>query len=390
MSLFKQCLIGLVVLGIALAAWIAYVPSARGLLERAGVTDLLGIAPQAAAASAAPAGPRGGGGAARVISIPVAMGVLDDRVSAIGDAQAIRSVTVRSEAAGLVRRVAVDDGGVVAQGDILAELDDDAQQIAVSTAQVMLDDAQAELARQTQLRQTGASAAVTFQAAQLAVQTAELAVRQADYDLSQRTVRAPIAGRIGLLSVEEGARIATQDPIGVITDQSQMLIAFSLPERVIGQLSVGQTIRLTPLARPDQTLEGRIRAIDNVVDLASRTLRVQGVVANDDDMLRSGMSFRVDLAFEGDPYPVIDPLALQWSNEGSYVWAVRDGKAARVPVVIRQRNADSILVEAELTEGEDVITEGVQTLRDGAAVDIVPSDAARAAAAPAETPPAAD
>ncbi len=380
MSVFKQCLIGLVVLAAAAGLWLTFFPTARGIVDRTGLTALLGLTPQVQA-SEAPEERRGPGGPARVIAVPVELGLLDDTVSSIGNAQAIRSVTVLSETAGLVTRVAVDDGGTVEAGAILAELDDEAATIAVATAQVMLQDAREDLERQAQLREAGASAAVTFQEAQLAVRTAELAERQVQYDLAQRTIRAPIAGRIGLLSVEVGARIAAQDPIGIITDRTQIIIDFRVPERVIGQIEVGQTIRVTPLASPDVTLEGEIRAIDNVVDLSSRTLRVQGVVGNDSDRLRSGMSFKVDVSFEGERYPVIDPLALQWSSEGSYVWAVREGKTARVPVVIRQRNADAILVEADLTEGEEVITEGVQTLRAGAEVEVVPPDTPRAAAA---------
>ncbi|WP_099826930.1 efflux RND transporter periplasmic adaptor subunit [Oceaniglobus indicus] len=378
MSIFKQFLIGLVVLAGAVAVWIAYVPAARDVLDRVGVTELLGIAPGEPPAEGGASGRRGPGGAARVVAVPVTLGVLNDSVSAIGDARAVRSVTVRTEAAGLVTRVAIEDGGTVEAGAILVELDDVAERIAVETARVMLEDAQADLERQTRLQKSGASAAVTFQAAQLAVQTAELAAREAQYKLEQRTVRAPIGGRMGLLSVEQGARIAAQTAIGLITDRSEMLVDFRVPERVIRQIDVGQSIHLTPLAQPDRTLTGQVRAIDNVVDLASRTLRVQGVVDNDNDDLRSGMAFTVTLRFEGEQYPVVDPLALQWSNEGSYVWAVRDGKAARVPVVIRQRNADRLLVEGELGEGEPVITEGLQTLRNGAEVEVLPSDAARA------------
>jgi RND family efflux transporter MFP subunit len=381
MSIFKQGLIGLIVVAAALGLWIVYVPTARTFLDTAGITAVLGLAPAEQEASSSSR--RGPGGPARVIAEPVSISVLNDTVSAIGDAQAVRSVTVRSEAAGLVKRVAVDDSGTVEQGAVLLELDDVAVRIEVDTARVKLEDANAELDRQTQLRAAGASTAVALQAARLAVQTAELAARQADYDLEQRTIRAPISGQIGLLSVEQGARISVQEAIGVITDRSKILIDFRVPERVISKLAIGQTIRVTPLARPEVTIDGTIRAIDNVVDLTSRTLRVQGVVENDGDQLRSGMSFSVQLGFLGAPFPMIEPLALQWSNEGSYVWAVRDGKAARVPVIIRQRNADSILVEADLAEGEMVITEGLQTLRPGAEVEVVRADAVPAANAPA-------
>ena len=78
------------------------------------------------------------------------------------------------------------------------------------------------------------------------------------------------------------------------------------------------------------------------------------------------MSFQVTMKFPGDTYPSVDPLAIQWGTDGAFVWAVRDGKAERVPVRIIQRNTESVLVSAELAESDSVVTEGVHVVRDGA------------------------
>ncbi|MEZ5800625.1 MAG: hypothetical protein R3D29_09360 [Nitratireductor sp.] len=74
------------------------------------------------------------------------------------------------------------------------------------------------------------------------------------------------------------------------------------------------------------------------------------------------------MQFKGENHPSVDPLAIQWDSSGSYVWGVRDGKAIRIPAAIVQRNADKVLVNAELAPGDMVITEGVQNVRPGAAV----------------------
>ncbi len=162
------------------------------------------------------------------------------------------------------------------------------------------------------------------------MRTAELAVEQAEFDLGQRRITAPIAGWAGLLEVSQGDRIGPQDAIAVLSDRSSIQIDFRVPERFVEQLSVGMIIEVTPLARPDQVLEGEIVALDNVVDRASRTLRVQGQVENADDQLRAGQAFSVALCFPGDTLPSVDPLAIQWSSDGSFVWVARDGAAVRV------------------------------------------------------------
>lgn len=369
MSFLRQTLIALVLVAGTFALWLAYVPSATEVLQRAGLLDLLGIDPVSLQAESAP-DRRGSSGGTKVIVGPVTQRALADEISAIGSGQAIRQVIVRGEASGLINRIGVTSGAYVDAGTVIVGLDDRAEQIALERARIMRDDAKTDLDRLSQLADTGAVTSVRKQEADLALRTAELEVAQAEYDLDQRVIRAPIAGWVGLIDLEIGQRISAQDPLATITDRSEILIDFRVPERVIGQLSIGQPIQVVPLSMRDTTLTGEIRAIDTVVERASRTLRVQGRLSNEDDLLRSGMAVSVSMAFPGEMLPAIDPLAVQWSRDGSYVWVVRDGTAARVPVTIRQRNPDSVLVEGALEPGDLVVTEGLQSLRPGAPVDI--------------------
>jgi RND family efflux transporter MFP subunit len=383
MNLWKQLIVGLAAMAAALAIWIAYVPSAAPYLERAGVYGLLGLEPPAEAA--AQDGGRGfGGGSVQVIVAAAETGQANARISAIGDGRAVRSVTVRSEATGMIREIAVEPGRYVEAGSLLAELDADAERIALERARLMVADASGNLERLGRLQGSGAVSAVQLRETELALRTAELEVQQAEFDLAQRRILAPISGWVGLLDVERGDRIGAQDAIAVITDRSSIQIDFRVPERFIGGLTLGMPLDVTPLARPDAVLEGRIVALDNVVDRASRTLRVQGEIDNADDSLRAGQAFSVALSFPGDSLPSVDPLAIQWSGDGSFVWVARDGAAQSVPVVIRQRNADSVLVEGALAPGDLVIIEGVQTLRPGTAVEIVTDASATTDAAPGD------
>ena len=82
------------------------------------------------------------------------------------------------------------------------------------------------------------------------------------------------------------------------------------------------------------------------------------------------MAFRVTLEFTGAEYPAVDPLAIQWSSDGAFVWQVKDGKAVRTPVRIVQRNTETVLVEGDLPEGQMVVTQGIHLVRDGGDVRI--------------------
>ncbi|OZB16453.1 MAG: efflux transporter periplasmic adaptor subunit [Rhodobacterales bacterium 34-62-10] len=383
MSLLKQTLVSLVVLVVALGIWIVYVPSAQPILERIGAYRLLGIEPGAPAAQGAGGGGFGPGGPAKVVLDTVSEQILSQRVSAIGDGRALRSVTVRSERTGSVRAVEVASGQYVDAGNVMIRLDDRAEVIALERARLMLADAEDELQRLTQLGDSGAVTTVRIREAELALQNARLAIRQAEVDLEQTVVTAPISGWLGLVDVEVGDRVTAQDEVGVLTDRSQIVIDFRVPERVINALEPGMPVDLQLMSGAATPLTGELTAVDNVVDRASRTLRVQAVVDNTQDRLREGMAFEVTMEFPGKTYPSVDALAVQWSSDGSFVWLARDGKVQRVPVVILQRNPDRVLVEGDLNPGDTVVIEGVQTLRPGA--EVVPANQAAVArdAAPA-------
>lgn len=370
MKILSQFAVFCAVLAAGVYVWIAYVPAAHPLLIKTGLPDLLGFelpepAPQQAT------GRRRGGGAAQVIAAPVAERTRIDRVTAIGDGKARRSVTVRSNAVGVIEQILIASGSYVEQGTIIAKLQDENEQIALARAQIQLDDATSDAERIRQLESSGATSAVRLREVQLALSSAELAVRQAQFDLSQRQIVAPLSGWVGILELEDGDRVNSQDVVVEITDRSYILIDFRVPERVVTKMSVGQAFDVSAVGFSGDPLAGEIRAIDPVVDRASRTVLVRGRVANDQDALRAGMAFSVGLSFPGETVLSIPPLAVQWSSDGPYVWAVREGKAANVPVALVQRNSSEVLVtSSDLVAGELVVTEGVQSLRSGADVTL--------------------
>lgn len=392
MSWWKQLGLTLAVALAALVAWAVYVPAALPWLERAG---LLGPLRAAGLVAEAPAetpggGPgRGQGGAQTpvVVALPVETRVLSDRVTAIGSARGLRSVVIESEVTGQIVSLGVAPGQAVAAGDVLAELDSEAARIAVDRAALILGDARATEARVRALQSRGSTTDLQVQEAELALQTAELALREAEFELSRQRITAPFAGSVGILAVELGDRVAPGLEITRLEDRSSLLIDFRVPERVVSLLGVGDPLTAAPLAEPERQIEGTITALDNRVDEASRSLLVQARIANADDALRAGMAFSIALDFAGGQYPAVDPLAIQWDAAGSFVWVVREGKAARVDVRIVQRNSDSVLVTADLAADDLVVTQGMQALRPGTEVRLAPGDGAEAASlAPASAP----
>jgi RND family efflux transporter MFP subunit len=373
MAVWKQALISLFVIAAGFAAWAWYYPGANEVLARWGV-DWLPVA-SAEVTPDAPAGQaegkrRGGGGPGMVVTAPVTRATINDRLAAIGTGRANQSVVVTPYAAGRMTEVLVESGAAVAAGDVIARLDAEAEEIALDRAKIALADAEARQARVQALRESNTATAVQVNEAELAVENARLAVRDAELALARRSIPAPIAGVVGILPVAAGNYVTPQTEIARIDDRSRILIDFWAPERYASIIAVGMPVSATSVARPDQVFQGTVSAIDNRIDEASRTLQVQASVANPGDLLRAGMSFRVTMEFPGDTYPAVDPLAVQWGADGAFVWSVEDGKAKRTSVRIIQRNTDTVLVDAPLADGAQVVTEGIHSVREGAPLRI--------------------
>ncbi len=371
---------GLAVLGVtalAIVIWAVWLPASHPVLERLGILGPLERAglPIASAPGENEASQRGGpggfgsGGAVTVIAGDIEELALRDRVSAIGTGEARRSVILLPEVSGRVVEITANAGAWVEAGTVVAQLDAEAESIARDRARLMLDEALDTAERLERLRASGTATAVQIREAELAVRNAELTLREAEFNLERRAVRAPIDGWIGLIDVEVGDQVGTSTQIARVDDRSVLLVDFRVPERMVGRIAPGDSLSVAPLARRDMPLEGQVRAIDSRVDQSGRNLRIQAEIANELDSLRAGMAFAIEMEFTGDPSPAVDPLAIQWSNEGAFVWVVRDGLARRVEVRILQRANGRVLIAGDLQPGEKVVLEGVQALRDGTEVE---------------------
>jgi RND family efflux transporter MFP subunit len=308
-----------------------------------------------------------------VVAADVQDRVMNNIVTAIGSARSIRSVSLASEVSGRLVALNVASGEYVTEGAVVAELDRAAAQIALDRAQLVAADAQATRDRVGRLQASGAVTELQVSEADLALATAELALREAEYDLERHRIVAPISGWVGILSADVGAQVAAGSEIALIEDRSSLIVDFRVPERIVSDLAPGTPLRAAPLAEPGRDMDGVIVALDNRVNETSRTLLARAAIDNAEDRLRPGMAFLITLAFTGDSHPAVDPLAIQWGNDGAYVWAVRDGRAMRLPVRILQRNPDAVLVDGAFLPGDAVVTEGVQVVREGAEVTVLPA-----------------
>lgn len=373
MRFMTQLLTGLVFLAVGALILLHFVPGSAGMARSMGMPEniiAMVAKPEPTAQPPAEGNQRRNQNQQLTVVVkPVEEGKINDRLRAIGDGDAIRSVGITPLVAGQIAELRVKPGQRVKAGEVIARLDDAVEKVAVQQAKVAQQAAEAKLSRNEDLKKIISQA--EYQDAQSALESAKLAVSAAEIALERRTVHAPIDGIAGIVTIDTGDYVTVSTPLVTIDDRSRLLVDFWVPERFTGLIKEGQTVAANPIARPGKSYPGKIEAIDNRIDPASRTLHVRAEIENEGDTLRAGQSFEVVLSLPGDTWPSVNPLAIQWDSDGSYVWRVgKDNKIERVAATIIQRNPDDVLVDAKIEPGDRVVIEGLQRLRNGATVKI--------------------
>lgn len=356
-AFWKQALVSAVLIGGAALAW-QYRADLRALWAAGPATDTR----QASASQ----------GQGTPVIVADVRNVQDDlSFSAIGTGFAQRSVTLRAPSSGEVTALDIAPGAKFAAGDTLMQLDATDERLAVALAEARLNRATSERDRYQALQDTGAAATARFEQAQTDFKVARIALDQARADLADRTLRAPFDGVTGLASVEVGDRIAADEAVSSFDDRSRILVEFDLPEALLGRIGIGQTATATTPAAEGQTFDAEITAIDSRVDVATRTARVRAAIDNAADTLRPGASFTIRIDLPGKTYPAVPELALQFSRGALNVWRVSDGTAEQVTVRLVRRREGLVIVDGPIAEGDHIVVEGTQRLREGVAVNVL-------------------
>ncbi|MEL7171648.1 MAG: efflux RND transporter periplasmic adaptor subunit [Pseudomonadota bacterium] len=336
-----------------------------GWQERETVLAAAGFAPQEEAVA-----PRSLAAGVPVIVAPVEEAADDLVLEIVGSGRAQRTVVLRSRGDGEIVEMALAANRKFKAGDILMQLEDRDERLAVSLAETRLADAERTRTRFEQLSRTGTATTSRLDEVVLAAEIARLELARAREALDDRTLRAPFAGVSGLTAVETGAYVAESDEIARYDDRSVILVEVDIPEIALPRIRLGLAVSATTPSVPGQRFEGTVEAIDSQVDASNRTARLRVAIPNPDDTLRPGASFTVRLALPGDRYPSVPELAVQFSRGTVHVWRVAEGKAEQVPVEMVARRDGRVLVNGPLAPGERVIVEGTQRLRPGRAVSV--------------------
>jgi membrane fusion protein (multidrug efflux system) len=335
--------------------------------------------PAAAQSAAASKGPP----AVIVEAAKVATVKLPQGISAVGSLRSDEAVILRPEIAGRVAQIGFREGERVAKGQVLVKLDDSVQQADVARARANLTLSKTKHDRSQDLRTKG------FLSEQALDETLNnLKVAQADAELmeariSKTAIRAPFSGTIGLRQVSVGDYVKEGQDMVNLESIDPLKVDFRVPELALSQVKDGQTIQITLDAIPDKAYDGRVFAINPLIDANGRAIVIRAQVPNRDGKLRPGMFARVKLFTSGNQDTLVVPEeSLFPLGDDKYVYKVVDGKAVRQKIVIGQRREGRVEVVDGLAAEDVVVTAGIIKLREGVPVSIANAAPAAAPVAP--------
>jgi membrane fusion protein, multidrug efflux system len=296
-----------------------------------------------------------------------------EEIRAIGSLQSDESVKIAAELPGRIAEILFREGQPVKQDDVLVKLDDTLVRAEVADAEARHGLAQANLDRANQLARSGSGTERTRDEAIAASGQGRAALELAKARLDKHTIRAPFSGTAGLRGVSVGAFINTGTEVVALEKIDQLKVDFSIPETLLNDVKIGQTIDVTVDALPERTFSGTIYAIAPIVDVNGRSLRMRGRLSNAEGILRPGLFARVTIRASEQQVVMVPESAVMPRGGESFVYRIENGRAVETKVELGIRKAGEVEVRNGLTAETVVVTAGQQRLRDGAAVNVVAS-----------------
>jgi multidrug efflux system membrane fusion protein len=313
-------------------------------------------------------------------------------LSSFGTVEANMSATIKSQVAGILTAVHFKEGQEVNKGDLLVSIDSRPFDAALKMAQgtlekdeAQLKNAEKDVSRQTELLKKGYASqndydnsVTAMDALRATVVSDKAAVENAAVQVDYCSIRSPIDGVIGAISIDQGNLIKEKDvPIATINQISPVKISFTLPQQylpLIRKYMAGNTLEIIakiPGAEGQEPVRASLLFIDNSVDTGTGTIRLWGISQNEKRVLWPGLFVNVVLKLAQEPNVIVVPSqAIQNGQRGQFVYVVKEDNTAEVrPITVQRTTDDSSVVEG-VEPGETVVTDGQLRVVAGAKVQI--------------------
>ncbi len=304
---------------------------------------------------------------ARVVKSP-----FRDQLEALGTVRANESVEITANRADHVAAIYFEDGQVVRKGDLLVEMHVAEEAALLEEASAVRDQRLHSQKRAQELFDKKMMSEREFEGSRSLLAAAEARVISLKAAISDRVVRAPFAGRLGLRRVSVGAYLQPSTVITTLDDLTVVKLDFTIPETWLSQVARDMKILATSKAWPKLAFEGAVVTVDSRLDSRTRSVTVRALLPNGEGKLRPGMLLMVEIDRGEAPVMQVPEEALIPIGSEHFAYRI-DAKmmATRVQVAVGRRRAGTVEILSGLEVGDQIVVEGIVRVRPGSEVDVV-------------------
>lgn len=293
-----------------------------------------------------------------------------DRFEAVGTLEAVEQITVVSQIDALVIALPFREGAPIAQGGLIAQLDDAQLKAEEARAEAVRDQRKINYDRVKTIVEQHAGAQQDLDDADAVLKMAEADLALVQARLAKTRIIAPFAGIVGARSVSVGSFLRVGDAITTLAQVQKLKVMFTAPERFYPDLHVGAAVSVSTSAYPDSQLTGTISVVEPVVDPSTRSVRIVAYLDNPEGRFRPGMSANVSATMRARANAILIPAeAIFVEGNQSLVYVVKsDSTVTRTPIATGTRQREDVEVLQGLQPGAQIVTAGHQKLYEGAKV----------------------
>lgn len=279
---------------------------------------------------------------------------------------------VYSRVQGLIKRIPVEEGDYVREGQLLMELEPDELALQEARARVDYEQEKNLYERKQAMFDKQLLSKEEFETSSFAVKAKKILWQEAKMNLERTQITSPISGFIGERLRRPGDRIQPSDKLFSVVNNDEMIAVVHTPEKEIGLIRKGQKAFVTSQHLHEKQFAGWVKRVSPVVDPQSGTFKVTVGLRNDDNRLRPGMFVNVHIITDVHTNTVLIPkTAVIYENENVHVFVVRDSTAKKVTLDTGYQDYEKIESRSGIKPGEKIIVVGQAGLKDGAKVKVV-------------------
>ncbi len=288
-----------------------------------------------------------------------------------GTFEANKEVKINADIQGKVNEVLVDLGSVVNKGQALVQLDKSLLELQLQEVNVQIEGLENDVKRYKVLAEADAIQGVQLEKAELGLKSAKIKRSTLLEQISKTRIKAPFDGVITMKMTEVGAFAAPGVPLVQLTEIQQLRFSIFISENDLNTFSLDENYRIIPDAQTQLKLNGKVIAIGSKANPAGG-FPIQFLVQNTKGLsIKAGMFGKVDLTSSNEEEGIYIPAAiLQGGEENPLVYLIKNNQAVLIPIVIKKRVQNQVLIEKGLNIGDEVVSKGFINLFDGANVEI--------------------